>query len=150
MATVDTGVHSLQIRRTVRATPSRVYRAWTEPAQVARWFAPNRDFQVVVHRLDVRPGGGYRIEMKHPDGSSHVAIGEYKELEENLRLTFSWRWEGAPMEDTLVTVEFTRLGDDTEVVLTHSRFTSESQRDEHSKGWTGCLTQLVDAFTAER
>ncbi len=66
MAAVDTGVHSLQIRRTVRATPSRVYRSWTEPAQVARWFAPNRDFQVVVHQLDVRPGGGYLIEMKHP------------------------------------------------------------------------------------
>lgn len=150
MATVDTGVHSLQIKRTVRGTPSRVYRAWTEPAQVARWFAPSSDYEVMVHRLDVRPGGGYRIEMKRSDGSSHVAIGEYKEMEENVRLAFSWRWEGAPMEDTLVTVELRSSGDDTEVVLTHSRFTLESQRDEHTKGWTGCLSRLADSFAHAR
>ena len=146
MATIDPGVHSLQMKRTVGAPPSRVYRAWTDAAQVARWFAPSADFQTIVHELDVRLGGSYRIEMKHPDGSTHVAVGEYRELRENSRLTFTWRWEGAPMADTLVTVELKRNGEGTDIVLTHTQFSTESLRDEHTKGWTACLTRLTDSL----
>jgi uncharacterized protein YndB with AHSA1/START domain len=143
MATVDAASHSLQVKRHVGASPQQVYRAWTDRAQLARWFAPSPDFEIVVHELDPRTGGSYRIEMRAPDGSSHVAVGEYRELEAPRRLTFTWRWEGSPMADTLVTVELTSKGDGTEVVLTHTLFQSEEQRDQHTEGWTGCLTQLA-------
>lgn len=146
MATVDATTHSLQVKRQVDASPKEVYRAWTDRAQVARWFAPSPDFLVVVHQLDPRAGGAYRIEMKAPDGSSHVAVGIYEEVESPHRLTFTWRWEGSPMADTLVTVELTAKGGGTEVVLTHTLFQSEEQRDQHTQGWTGCLTQLVALF----
>jgi uncharacterized protein YndB with AHSA1/START domain len=149
MATVDSASHSLQVKRHVHASPTRVYRAWTDEAQLARWFAPSADFETVVHEMDVRSGGTYRIEMRHPDGSSHVAVGEYRELQAPTRLTFTWRWEGAPMADTLVTVEFLSKAGGTEVVLTHTLFQSEDQRDEHTKGWTGCLTRLEAVARAE-
>lgn len=142
MATVESAVHSLQVKRLVHAPPSRVYRAWTDPSQVALWFAPSAEFETVVHELDPREGGTYRIEMRHPDGSTHIAIGEYRDMEKDARLTFSWRWEGTPMADTVVTVEFLRRGDSTEVVLTHSQFPSEDQRDEHTKGWTACFSRM--------
>jgi uncharacterized protein YndB with AHSA1/START domain len=147
MATVESAVHSLQMKRVVPAAPSKVYRAWTDAAQLARWFAPSPDFETVVHELDPREGGSYRIEMKAPDGSSHVAVGEYRDLEKDARLTFTWRWEGAPMPDTLVTVELLKRGEGTEVVLTHTLFPAEAMRDEHTKGWTGCLAQLEALFT---
>jgi uncharacterized protein YndB with AHSA1/START domain len=146
MAHIDTATHSLQVKRHVRASPKQVYRAWTESEQIARWFRPSPDFATVVHRLDLRSGGGYRIEMRHPDGSSHVAVGEYRELESPKRLSFTWRWEGSPMAETLVTVELFSKDDGTEVVLTHTLFQSEPQRDEHTKGWTGCLAQLASLY----
>ena len=102
MATVEAASHSLQVKRHVKAAPNDVYRAWTDRAQLARWFAPSSDFEVVVHELNPRAGGTYRIEMRAPDGSSHVAVGEYRELEAPRRLTFTWRWEDSPMADTLV------------------------------------------------
>ena len=143
MATVDGASQSLQVKRHIGASPKAVYHAWTDRAQLSRWFAPSPDFDVVVHELDARTGGSYRIEMRAPDGSSHVAVGEYRELEAPRRLTFTWRWEGSPMADTLVTVELTSKGGGTEVVLTHTLFQSEEQRDQHTKGWTGCLAQLA-------
>ena len=143
MATVDTASHSLQVRRHLVAPPKKVFQAWTDRAHLARWFAPSPDFKIVVHELDVRPGGGYRIEMRHPDGSSHIAVGEYRELDAPRWLTFTWRWEGSPMSDTLVTVELTSKDGGTEVVLTHTLFQSEELRDEHTKGWTGCMAQLA-------
>jgi uncharacterized protein YndB with AHSA1/START domain len=146
MATVDSATHSLQVRRQVSASPKQVYRAWTDKAQIARWFAPSPDFKTIVHELDFRTGGSYRIEMRHPDGSSHVAIGRYREIESPGRLTFTWRWEGSPMADTLVTIELLPKDGGTEVLLTHTLFQTEELRDEHTKGWTGCLAQLGARF----
>jgi uncharacterized protein YndB with AHSA1/START domain len=147
MAQIDTTTHSLQLKRQIPASPKQVYQAWTDRAQLARWFRPSPDFETVVHELDLRAGGSYRIEMRHPNGSTHVAVGEYRELEAPTRLTFTWRWEGTPMVDTLVTVELTSKNDGTELTLTHTLFQSDAERDEHTKGWTGCLTQL-DALLA--
>jgi uncharacterized protein YndB with AHSA1/START domain len=146
MATIDTAMHSLQIKRHLGAPPARVYSAWTEEEDLARWFAPSPDFDTVVHQLDVRAGGKYRIEMKSPDGSSHIAVGEYRELAAPNRLAFTWRWEGSPMTDTLVTVELQANGNGTDLTLTHTLFESEELRDQHTEGWTGCLGRLEPLF----
>lgn len=49
----------------------------------------------------------------------------------------------AEFPETLVTVEFRDLGGRTEVVLTHEMLPSEKSRDEHHKGWNGCLDRLA-------
>jgi uncharacterized protein YndB with AHSA1/START domain len=133
---------SLEVRRLIPAPPARVYDAWTTPEVLTQWFSPSPDYTVVVHRADTQVGGAYRIEMRHPNGASHIAVGEYRELNRPTRLVFTWRWEGAPVADTLVTVEFHPSGSGTEVVLTHARFATEKDRDDHLKGWTGCLDHL--------
>ena len=100
-----------------------------------------------MHELDLLTGGAYRIEMKDPDGSNHVAIGEYRELESPTRLAFTWRWEGSPMTDTLVTIELTPKDGGREIVLTHTLFQSEEEREGHLEGWNGCLAQLDTLFS---
>jgi uncharacterized protein YndB with AHSA1/START domain len=140
--------HSLEVRRTIHASPERIYDAWTTADALTRWFAPSSDFTTVVHTVDLRVGGHYRIEMRHRDGSSHIAVGAYRELTRPTRLSFSWRWEGTPMTDTLVTIELRPSGASTELVLTHSGFTTEHDRNEHTKGWTGCLARIDTLSTA--
>jgi uncharacterized protein YndB with AHSA1/START domain len=142
MTTTSDQTHSLEVRRVVSATPARVYAAWTTPALLAKWFAPADTFSVVVHSADVRPGGRYRIEMVPPQGPSHIAIGEYRELDPPRRLVFTWRWENDPPRDTLVTVELQSHADGTEVVLRHVLFPTAADRDQHRDGWTGCLARL--------
>ena len=59
------------------------------------------------------------------------------------RLVFTWKWEHEPLEsETLVTVEFLKSGPGTRLILTHERFAAETSRQEHEKGWTGCLDRL--------
>jgi uncharacterized protein YndB with AHSA1/START domain len=142
MATAVTG-HSLEVRRRIPAPPAHVYDAWTTPALLTRWFSPTVDHAVVVHQVDARVGGHYRIEMRHVSGKSHIAIGEYREMDPPSRLSFTWRWEGSPMADSLVTLEFLddRQGG-TELVLTHSQFATVPERDNHLQGWTQCLGRL--------
>lgn len=139
---------SLEVRRIIPAPPARVYDAWTTPDLMTRWFCPSADYTVVVHRFDTRVGGGYRIEMRHTSGASHIVVGEYQELTRPTRLAFTWAWEGKSSADTLVTVEFLPSGQGTEVVLTHTRFTAEAERNEHLKGWTGCFDRLDTMLSA--
>ncbi len=139
---------SLEVRQVVAAPPARVYDAWTTATLLTRWFAPSSDYTAVAHQLDVRVGGRYRIEMRHKDGGSHIAVGEYRELTPPTRLTFTWQWEGTPMGETVVTVDMRPHSSGTEVVLTHSRFADEAVRDEHRKGWMQCLGRLEQGVVA--
>ncbi len=142
MAAPDSPAHALEVRRTIRASPERIYDAWTTADALARWFAPSAEFTTIVHTLELRVGGQYRLEMRHSSGSTRVAVGTYHELTRPTRLSFSWRWEGAAMADTLVTIELIPAGSSTELVLTHTGFPTPHDRDEHSKGWLACLSRI--------
>src|SRR6185436_2018263 len=50
---------SLRIARTFSASRARVYRAWTDAADLARWYAPGDGMQLSIDALDVRVGGRY-------------------------------------------------------------------------------------------
>lgn len=137
----------LDIHRTIAANPERLFAAWTDPALLARWFAPTAEYTIIVHRLDLRVGGGYRLEMRHSGGASHVIAGTYSEVARPERLAFTWRWEDWPdMPETLVTVTFTPSGSSTELHLTHARLMTPELLAKHEEGWIGCLNQLPRAL----
>lgn len=142
---------ALRITRTFRASREKVFRAWTEPEALKRWFAPDDAFDTRVLHFDPRPGGRYRIDMRKDD-VSHIVAGEYREVNPPARLVFTWKWENHPergTEDTIVTLEFLDHGGSTELVLTHERFPDAAIRDDHNKGWTGCLDRLA-RYASER
>ncbi len=146
---VEQSAYTLQITRVIPATPQRVFEAWTDPLVLADWFAPEDQFTTIVHALELRIGGRYRIEMVHPTGKPHTAIGVYREIVPGARLAFTWKWEENPaMDDTLVTLEFRPRGEETELVLTHSLFLTADTRDHHSKGWNGMMPRLATTMRA--
>ena len=133
---------ALKITRTFAAPREKVFRAWTEAQALKSWFAPTDKYVTRIPQLDVRVGGLYRIEMEF-EGKTHTVVGAYREVKPPEKLVFTWRWETEPAHgDTLVTIELFDHGGKTEVVLTHERFPSDAARDEHNKGWTGCLDRL--------
>ncbi len=137
---------SLQLTRTFAAPRDKVFRAWTQPGELRQWFAPTDKYSVTIAEVDLRIGGKYRIGMK-PSGSDvpYIAFGTYREVQVPEKLAFTWSWENPDSDvgETLVTVEFRDLGDSTEVILTHELFPDEKSRDDHNKGWTGCLDRLA-------
>lgn len=135
---------TLELRRTYPVPRERVFRAWTEPEQLKKWFGP-KNVTCTEAELDLRVGGRYRFTLEEPEGK-HIAVGEYVEISAPERLVFTWKWEHSPAEspETLVTVEFLPKGDGTEMVLTHERFPAADVRDLHNEGWTSSFECLAD------
>jgi len=131
----------LEIKHTCSASRERVFRAWTDPAELARWFHPSVDHSTLVPELDLRVGGAYRLEMHHKTGTIHRLYGTYREINPPEKLVFSWRWQPDGPE-SLVTLEFRDLSTTTEIHLTHEHLPSIEERDKHNHGWLGCLDQL--------
>jgi uncharacterized protein YndB with AHSA1/START domain len=89
------------ITREFDAPKHLVYKAWTTPELVKRWWSAKRG-EVTVAEIDLRVGGKWRYVMVADDGGFEVAFhGEYREIVPNERLVSTEVFEGAPpMEGT--------------------------------------------------
>ena len=137
---------TLEVKRSFAATRERIFSAWTDPTQLAHWFAPSADYTILVPELDLRVGGRYIIEMHHKNGAVQRILGEYREVTPPARLTFTWQWDREGSFETLVTLELFAMPQGTDLVLRHSNFTDCPDRDRHAQGWEGCLSQLATLF----
>lgn len=132
---------SLTLHRVINAPVETVYAAWTDPEVLRRWLAPGT---AVVARAvaDAVVGGTFLVEMRGADGRTWLTRGVYREVVPHRRLVHTWRWEGSGVE-SLVTVELEpESAGTTRLTLTHSRFAQDEARDEHERGWIGCLAKL--------
>lgn len=137
----------LEITKLLAAPATQVFRAWTEPQMVSEWFAP-APLTATVSQFDARPGGAFRIEMSDPSGPTHVVTGTFREVQANVRLVFSWRWEGSDSPETVVTVQLNPQGEKTELTLTHEGFPTAELRDQHVHGWSASTGQLEKLLAA--
>jgi uncharacterized protein YndB with AHSA1/START domain len=140
----DEAALTLVLRRILKAPPERVFRAWTEPDELARWFGP-AGFTCPEHRIDPRPGGAYRVTMRSPEGTLHTVSGIYTAVEPPRRLAFTWGWEGEAGRghESAVDLDLRPHPDGTELVLTHRRHESVAARESHTEGWSSCLDKLA-------
>lgn len=134
---------ALVLKRVFNAPPEVVFRAWTEPARIVKWWGPD-GCTAPVCEIDLRPGGAWRTCILSSDGKEHFVGGIYTEIEPPEKLTFTWAWEtdGVPGHEMLVAVEFHDRDGSTELVLTQTRFESPKSRDDHEKGWSSSLDCL--------
>ena len=98
-------VASLVLHRHFKASPERVFAAFTEKALMQGWYGP--EAMTVPHcEVDARVGGKFRIEMHAATGSVNIVTGEFREITPPERLVFSWGWlNGAGRNpETLVTL----------------------------------------------
>jgi len=134
----------VRVSRTFEANRQRVFRAWTDPELLIRWFADD-DSDMTVRALDLRVGGRYRFEGSKA-GHRWAIEGVFREVKPPERLVYTWRLPDNPEfgepGETTVTVDFRERGKATEVTVTHEGFTNAVARAEHNKGWIGCLDRL--------
>jgi|SRR6185437_7998763 len=144
---------TLIVRRTIRATPERLFSAWTDPAQLRSWWGPAQ-VECPIAEVDLRVGGRYRLANQFPDGSVWWVGGIFETVAPPNLLVYSWELSAGtiqpggtpPPEQAVerVTVRFEPRGDATEVVVTHERIADPAARDSHEQGWLGCLDGLVE------
>jgi len=140
----------LVITRVFDAPRPLVFKAWTEPDRLVRWWGP-QGFTTPSCTMDVRPGGAYRYRMRSAEGTDHWLRGVYREIVEPVRLVFTWAWEdseGEPGHETLVTVTFAEDGGKTRLTMRQAVFESMNARDAHQGGWASCLDRLAEYVAA--
>jgi uncharacterized protein YndB with AHSA1/START domain len=134
---------TLVVRRVIKATPERLFRAWTTPEHLTSWWGP-AGIDCPVAEVDLQVGGGYRLANKMPDGSITWITGEFELIDPPRKLVYSWRLgeaDSGPIRER-VTVRFEPKGSGTEVIITHQHIAGQSARDQHQAGWLGCLDGL--------
>lgn len=137
---------SLTIVRHLKASPSRVYAAWTRPELMAHWWGPDAG-PVLSAEADPRVGGNFRVVFQTLNGETHDCRGEYQQVEADRKLVFTWEWVTLPERRSLVTIQLRPMDAGTEMTFTHSQFIDEAARDGHRAGWTGAF-QKLEAFIA--
>jgi len=134
---------SLSLTRSYPVAPEKVWRAWTDPEAVKRWWGPGGHEPVSLAQLDVRVGGRFRIVFGGADGEAHECVGVYKEVLPGRKLVFTWTWpRTTPERESLVTIEFRAIGRGTELVFRHEQLFDETVRDNHKRGWSESLEKL--------
>ncbi len=139
---------SLTMNRSFKHSKQDVYDAWTNSEALVKWFAPTSDFTTIVHELNLKVGGHYRIEMVEPDGTIHAIHGEYVALNPFDQIVFTWEWESDEQHvNSLVTIDLIEKNGLTEMSLVHEKLASQESVELHSEGWMGCLAQLEAYFS---
>jgi uncharacterized protein YndB with AHSA1/START domain len=141
----ETAVH---LTREYPAGCEKVWRAWTDPQALSRWFGPGDTECVTLAETDVRVGGRYAIAFRGSDGEEHGVCGIYQEVTPHSKLSFTWAWKSTPERVSLVTLMLrpTASGG-TQLDFRHERFFDSAARDNHERGWTGTF-QKLDRFLA--
>ena len=106
-----------------------MYRAWTTPELVRRWWSGRRG-EMTVAEIDLRVGGAWRYAMIAEGGFEVAFHGEYREIDPDERLVYTEIYEGMPEGEALNTVTFTELHGRTTLtdVVQH---TVKEHRDAH-------------------
>ena len=112
------------------AAPSRlVYKAWTTPELVKRWWSARRG-QVTVAEVDLRVGGAWRWVMVTESGFEVAFHGEYRELVPDQRIVCTEVYEGMADAEALNTMTFTEVNGRTTLTMLVSH-KSKEHRDGH-------------------
>ena len=132
----------IEITCTFNAPVESVYEAWADPAQMVKWMGPG-EVKCEEVTIDLQVGGKYMIKMNTNEGIA-TAIGEYKEIETNKRLVFTWHWQDGTFENSLVTLLFSKSTEGTALNLVHTLLPDAEKAEHHCQGWNGCLSKLDD------
>lgn len=162
--TYTTNGKELLFTRIINAPVERVYKAFTDPKQLAQWWGP-RGFTIPVCDNSPQIGGKRRIVMRAPDGREFPLTGSYKEVVENKKLVIvdsvaehSAEWHAmvnqnrpnakGNLPDLLWTLTFEDVGGKTKIVITY-HFEVIEDRDALIKlgmteGWSQSLEKLAE------
>lgn len=152
---MNTPLKELTLTRLLDAPQDIVFRAWTDPEQLIKWWGPAGCVNTRCD-MDLRPGGKIRIDMNAPDGSVVPMSGEVLEVDAPHKLVFtSVAFEdeqGRPGVENLITVIFTTEADKTlvtvHVAVTHASDAIKPALDGMHIGWNEGLDRMVAVVSA--
>jgi uncharacterized protein YndB with AHSA1/START domain len=136
---------TIRLHRVLRTTPEKAYRAFLEPAALAKWIPPY-GFTCQVHSLDAKVGGSFRMSFTNfGTGHSHSFGGTYHELVPNEKLRYTDKFDdpNLPGEMT-VTVNLKKIVCGTEVSIEQAGIPDAIPAEMCYLGWQESLAQFAN------
>jgi uncharacterized protein YndB with AHSA1/START domain len=136
--------HTIRLHRVLKAPPERIYRAFIDPAAVAKWNAPD-GFTAVVHEMDARVGGRYRTSfINFANGETHSFGGEYHALVPGERIVVTDRFDDPNLPGEMVTtVALRAVSCGTELSITQEGLPDVVPPEMCYLGWQQSLELLA-------
>lgn len=133
----------LVVQRKLKASPERLFDAWTKPELMAQWFHAGAKMTTPVAETDLKVGGPWRLVMRGESGKEYPNNGKYLVIDRPNKLVFTWHPMGQADFETTVTLRFKKVSDEfTEVTLTHEGLRDQDWYDKHQGGWVACMDSL--------
>jgi uncharacterized protein YndB with AHSA1/START domain len=115
------------MERVFNAPRSLVFRAYTDPQLIPKWWGP-RYLTTTVDKMNVRVGGAWRFVQRDADGNEYAFNGVYREIVPPERLSYTFEFEGMAGHVLVETVAFEERNGKTKITVT-SLFASVEDRD---------------------
>lgn len=133
------GADPIVVEGHFKATPERVFRAWTTEEDLLQWLGTH---DLEAAQIDARVGGSWKFTFRKGDGGHDILHGQYLAVDAPRQLTFSWQHysltEAGPGEESPVSevsVSFEAVDGGTFVRLTHTLVGSDGARFNIGGGW---------------
>jgi len=154
----------LIITRIFDAPRELVWKAWTDPERVKRWWGP-KNFTAPVSKIDLRVGGTYLNCMRSPEGKDYWSTGVYREIVEPSLLVCTdsfadekgkvvpashYGMEGDWPLELRISVTFEETGDKTTMTLRHEGIPAGQMSELTETGWNESFDKLAEYLAKGR
>lgn len=135
---------SVTLHRVLKAAPEKVYRAFTEAPAIASWLPPH-GFLCVVHQMNVRVGGTFRMSfINFSTGNGHSFGGTYLEITQNAFLKYSDKFDNPALPGEMTTsVRFKSVSCGTELTIVQEGIPAAIPTEMCYLGWQESLDKLA-------
>jgi len=157
---VTQNVSDIIITRDFDAPVELVWKAWTEPERLMRWWGP-KDFTSPTCQIDFRVGGKYLFCMRDPDGKDYWSTGVFREIVPMKKFVYTDSFADAKgnvvppsaygmgedhPDELVITVAFEDLGGKTRMTTTTAGFPESEMKGMAVLGWNQSLDKLAESL----
>lgn len=142
--------NNVSLHRVIKASPEKVYRAFTEALAIASWLPPY-GFLCTVHEMNVKTGGSFKMSFQNfSTGNSHSFGGKYLELKPNEFLKYTDTFDDPNLPGEMITTVWLRktmVG--TDIKITQEGIPTVIPAEMCYLGWQESLEKLAKLVEPE-
>lgn len=142
--------NSVSLHRVLKASPEKVYRAFTEATAIASWLPPY-GFLCTVHEINLKVGGSFRMSFHNfSTGNGHSFGGNYIELKPNEFLKYTDKFDDPNLPGEMMTsVWLRKVSVGTEIKVLQEGIPSVIPAEMCYLGWQESLEKLAKLVEPE-
>jgi len=136
--------NNVSLHRVIKASPEKVYRAFTEAVALASWIPPY-GFLGIVHDMDVQTGGSFKMSFQNfTTGKTESFGGEYLEVKPNELLKYTDKFDDPNLPGTIInTIWFEKIAVGTDLKILQENIPEMIPAEMCYLGWQESLEKLI-------